>query len=117
MSALNAPDLEAMSRFFAADVTAFVPTAQADRVEGKEALVAIFRAFVARTRPSTPRLNLVPEDMEVVGDEALAVVSFNIRDAGAGVTRRRTFVWTHQGGQWRIRHMHASDLAPPGQAR
>jgi ketosteroid isomerase-like protein len=117
MNALNALDVDAMSRFFADDVTAFVPSAQADRVEGKEALVAIFRAFVARTLPVTPRLNIVPEDMEVVEQGGLALVTFNVRDKGAGVTRRRTFVWTHAPGGWRIRHMHASDLAPPPTGR
>jgi ketosteroid isomerase-like protein len=112
MNALNALDLGAMSAFFARDVTAFVPVAQADRVQGKEALVAIFRTFVARTSSSPSRLNLVPEDLEIVSNGSLAVVTFNIRDA-TSVVRRRTFIWTREAGQWLIRHMHASDLAPP----
>jgi ketosteroid isomerase-like protein len=113
LDALNRLDVEGMSAYFAPNVTAFVPVAQAERVEGKEALVAIFRAFVERTRPSTPRLNIAAEDQEVVREGALAVVTFSVRDKAAGVVRRRTVVWERREGHWLIRHMHASDLAPP----
>ena len=113
MDALNSLDIDRLSGYFAPTVTAFVPLARAERVEGKEALVAIFRAFVERTRLTTARLNLVPEDVEMVSNGPLAIVTFNVRDAAAGQVRRRTFVWQRKGGAWLMRHMHASDLAPP----
>jgi len=61
MDALNALDVDRMSAYFADDITGFVPLAQADRVEGREAMTRIFRNFVARTKPTTPRLNIIPK--------------------------------------------------------
>jgi len=113
MRALNALDVDSMSLYFADDVTAFVPVVQAERVEGKEALVKIFRAFVEHTRPAVARLRLVPEDLEVVEEPTLAMVSFNVRDQGPVLVRRRTFLWQLIEGRWQIRHMHASDLTSP----
>src|SRR6185295_2494635 len=112
MDALNALDADRMATFFAPDITAFVPLAQAERVEGKDAVVRIFRAFVERTRPTASRLSLAPEDLKLELSGSLAVVTFNIRDA-AGLVRRRTFVWRRTEDRWLISHFHASDLAPP----
>jgi uncharacterized protein (TIGR02246 family) len=110
MDALNALDVERMSAFFADDITSFVPLAQADRVEGREAVTRIFRNFVAKTKPTTPRLNIVPEEMEVLVSGDLGVVSFNVREKSPAVTRRRTFVFVRHGDRWLIRHAHASDF-------
>ena len=114
MDALNALDAEGMSAYFAEDITAFVPVAQADRVEGREAVTRIFRNFVARTKPVTPRLHLVPEDLDVQVSGGLGVVTFNIREKAPDVTRRRTFVFVRSGDRWLIRHFHASDFVPAG---
>jgi uncharacterized protein (TIGR02246 family) len=111
MDALNALDAERMSAYFADDITGFVPLAQADRVEGREAMTRIFRNFVARTKPMTPRLNIIPEDMEVLVSGDLGVVSFNVREKSPDVTRRRTFVFVRHGDRWLIRHAHATDFA------
>jgi len=110
MDALNALDADRMSAYFADDITGFVPLAQADRVEGREAMTRIFRNFVVRTKPTTPRLNIIPEDMEVLVSGDLGVVSFNVREKSPDVTRRRTFVFVRHGEQWFIRHAHASDF-------
>jgi ketosteroid isomerase-like protein len=111
MDELNALDVDRMSAFFADDITGFVPLAQADRVEGREAMTRIFRNFVARTKPTTPRLNIVPEDMEVQVSGYLAFVSFNVREKSPDITRRRTFIFVRSGERWLIRHAHASDFA------
>ena len=110
MDALNALDADAMSSFFAEDITAFVPLAQADRVQGREAVTRIFRNFVARTKPVTPRLHLVPEDLEIAVSGNIGVITFNIREKSSDVTRRRTFVFRRSGDRWLIRHFHASDF-------
>lgn len=111
MTALNALDADAMASYFAEDITAFVPAAQPDRVNGRPKVAQIFQNFVARTRPATSGLNLVPEDTEVMVSGDLGVVSFNIREAN--VTRRRTFVFVRSDGRWLIRHFHASDFTSP----
>src|SRR6185436_7950191 len=72
MEALNSLDVEGMAKFFADDITAFVPLAQPERAEGKPAVVAIFRRYVETTRATTSRTNLVPEDLliDVRGETA-----------------------------------------------
>ena len=110
MDALNALDVDRMAAYFADDITSFVPLAQADRVEGREAVTRIFRNFVARTKPSIPRLNIVPEDVEVFVSGDIGVASFNVREKSPDVTRRRTFVFVRHGERWLIRHAHASDF-------
>ena len=113
IDALNALDVEHMSRCFTADVTAFVPAAQDGLVDGRAALTDVFRRFADRVRPTTPRLGLVPQDVRVQQGGDLAVVTFQIVEAAPRVTRRRTFVFRREGGRWLISHMHASDLVPP----
>ena len=115
MDALNALDVERMDAAFTDDVTAFVPTAQADEVVGRAAVTRIFRVFADRTRLSTPRLNLVPEDEQIAASPTLAVVTFQIRDRAPPITHRRTFVFRRVGDRWLISHFHASDL--PGTNR
>jgi ketosteroid isomerase-like protein len=110
MSALNAVDLEAMSAYFADDITAFVPSARADRVDGKAAVVEIFRNFVAQQRTPT---HLVPEDLRIDMAGDAAIVTFNIRNPN--VTSRRTFIWRRYGDRWLIAHFHASNFRAPTQ--
>lgn len=112
MDALNALDVPRMNDCFTEDITAFVPVAQADVVEGREAVTAIFQRFVDLVRPSTPRLQLVPEKQRVEVSGTLAVVTFEIRETAPRITRRRTFVFRKERGRWLISHFHASDLSP-----
>ena len=111
MAALNALDTDRMATFFADDITAFVPLAQAERGEGKPALVEIFRKYVEKTRQTTASTQLVPEDVKVDTGGDLAFVSFNIRSEGSVL--RRTFVLRYQGGRWLIVHFHASNFNKP----
>lgn len=115
MDALNALDVARMDAAFTDDVTAFVPTAQADEVVGRAAVTRIFTVFADRTRLSKPRLNLVPEDERIAASPTLAVVTFQVRDTAPPMTHRRTFIFRRVGDRWLISHFHASDL--PGQNR
>ena len=108
MEALNGLDVEGMARFFAEDITAFVPAAQPERAEGKAAVVAIFRRYVETTRATTSRTNLVPEDLLIDVQGETAVVSFHMRNADA--VARRTFIFREQDGGWLIVHFHASSF-------
>ena len=113
MDALNALDTDRMSSYFTEDITAFVPVAKAEYVEGRPAVTAVFKGFVDHVKPTLSALHLVPEDerVEVSGD--LAVVTFQIREQAPRITRRRTFVFRRTQGHWLISHFHASDLVPP----
>ncbi|MEO8621257.1 MAG: nuclear transport factor 2 family protein [bacterium] len=110
MDALNALDVERMDAAFTDDVTAFVPTAQADEAVGRAQVTRIFRTFADRLRPTTPRLHLAPEDERVEASSTLGVVTFQIHDAAPPVTHRRTFVFRRVGDRWLISHFHASDV-------
>jgi ketosteroid isomerase-like protein len=112
IDALNALDVGRMSADFADDITAFVPSAQVDRVEGKTAVVEIFRTFAERAN-TLPRTTSVPEDMRVEVSGSLAVVHFMVRGTPPTPTRRRTFVFRRVGQRWLISHFHASDLVSP----
>ena len=112
LDALNALDVPRMSADFADDITAFVPSAQVDRVEGKAAVTAIFRAFADRGK-AAPKTASVAEDMRIEVSGSLAVVHFMVRDAAPPRIRRRTFVLRKVGQRWLISHFHASDLVPP----
>jgi len=114
IDALNALDVPRMSADFADDITAFVPTAQADRVEGKAAVTAIFQTFADRAK-AAPRTTTVPEDMHIEVSGSLAVVSFMVRAKPPLSTKRRTFVFRKVGTRWLISHFHASDLVSPPQ--
>jgi broad specificity phosphatase PhoE/ketosteroid isomerase-like protein len=111
LEALNALDVARMDAAFTDDITAFVPTAQADEAVGRPAVTAIFRAFADRLRPTTPRLNIVAEDERVEASPTLAVVTFQVHERNPNVTRRRTAVFRRVGDRWLISHMHASDVA------
>ncbi len=108
MEALNALDVEGMAKFFADDVTAFVPSAQAERAVSKPAVVEIFRRYVETTRATTSHTNLVPEDLHINVVGEAAVVSFHVRSVDA--VARRTFVFHAEDGRWLIPHFHASSF-------
>ena len=108
MDALNSLDADRIATYFVDDVTAFVPVAQGDRVNGKPALVDIFRKYCETTKKTMSRTNIVPEDLRVDHFGDVAVVTFNVRSA-AGVSRR-TFIFHHERGTWLITHFHASNF-------
>lgn len=109
MDALNALDVDRMAAYFADDVTAFVPLRQADRVNGKAAVVEIFRKYVEAAGGA--RTNLVPEDLRIDRYGETAIATFNLRGQG-GVVSRRTFVFHLERGRWLITHFHASNFRP-----
>jgi ketosteroid isomerase-like protein len=104
MDALNSLNEARVVDAFADDATAFFPTAQAERVDGKIGIVAVFRAYF---EANTKKTNIVPEDLRVQQSGDFAVVTFNVHNPSA--TSRRTFVWRRSALGWRILHMHASN--------
>ena len=62
MNALNDLDADGIISAFAEDATAFFPVVKAERVDGKAAIAAVFRDYVAG---STKKMNIVPEDLRV----------------------------------------------------
>ena len=112
MEALNSLDVEGMAKYFADDITAFVPLAQPQRADDKPAVVEIFRRYVERTRTTTSHTNLVPEDLQIDVRGETAIVSFHLRSTDA--VGRRTFIFHRQDGRWLIIHFHASSFSTTG---
>ena len=112
LDALNTLDLAGMTSFFADDVTAFVPSAQAGEVSGKAAVTEIFRVFVETSRKVANRKPAAPMGLSVQASGDLGFASFSVSTA-TGVVRRRTFIWKRTGSGWRIAHFHASDVSRP----
>jgi ketosteroid isomerase-like protein len=104
MDALNDLDADRIATHFADDATAFFPVVKAERLDGKAAIVAVFRDYVAA---NTKKTNIVPEDLHVTQSGDIAIVTFNVHNPSA--VSRRTFVWRRDAGTWRIVHMHASN--------
>jgi ketosteroid isomerase-like protein len=113
IDALNTLDVARMDAALTDDVTAFVPSAQADEAVGRAAVTQIFRVFAEQTRVKTGRLQIVPEDERVEVSPTLSVVTFQIHQASPRVTHRRTFVFRRVGDRWLISHFHASDSFSP----
>jgi ketosteroid isomerase-like protein len=113
LTALNQLDTTTMNASFADDISAFVPTATAERVNGKAAVARIFEAFAATARARGDRLDIRPEGLsvEAVGDTGFA--SFTARDSSGGTLSRRTFIFHQRGGRWLIVHFHASNVPLP----
>jgi len=111
LEAFNALNSARFDSFFAEDATMFFPDGPfpRERVEGKAAVTAAFRAFfeAARARGAT-RLNIRPQEMSVQDYGRFAVVSFHLR--GGANLGRRSLVLRRDGRDWRIVHFHASAL-------
>lgn len=108
MEALNALDADAIDARLAPDVTAFFPTTKPERVDGKEAVAAVFRTYCDESKKSASRTNIVPQDMTVSRRGDLAIVTFQV--VHPAVVSRRTFVFRREGHAWLIAHLHASNI-------
>lgn len=108
LSALNALDVDRIASYLADDVTAFVPTAQATRLDGKAALTEVFRAYCEKTRKVTPRPFIVPENLAVERTGSTGIVTFEVPSPGS--VARRTFVFRNHDGRWLVSHFHASNF-------
>jgi ketosteroid isomerase-like protein len=105
IAAVNAADTAAFVAFFADDATAFFPT-NAARISGTRAIRdAVAPAFAQGPRSNPARAN----DLQVTVDGDFAVASF---DAGNGsMHARRTLILKLVKGEWKIVHLHASNVA------
>lgn len=112
VSALNRADIDAITRLFAPDATAFLPLDSfPSELVGREAirsaLLPIFQDL--RKQASGPEyMHLVAKDVHIQSFGTVAVVTF---DAGAGpVTSRRTLVIESTSDGWQITHFHGSNV-------
>ncbi len=110
VDAFNDLDWERFSASWAEDATAFFPSGiEANRVEGRAAIVARFQsvfADVPTEASDPPYLSIEPRDLEVTMLNGAAVVTFHL--GGPPAQNRRTLVFVNRDGRWLIAHLHAS---------
>jgi ketosteroid isomerase-like protein len=88
-----------------------------DRIDGKTAVEASFRAVFEATRRQAagpPYLHIVPRNLRLQLLSGAAVVTFEF-DRDGGSFGRRTLILRKDPDGWRIIHLHASNvLRRPG---
>ena len=102
---------------FAAEATVFFPFSEAPRrangiVEIEANFAPLFASLRKRQPAGPPYIELDPVDLHTTITGTLALVSFHLHDSveEQAVLCRRTFVWVDDAVQWRILHLHASNL-------
>ena len=108
--AVNVADVDGFVACFATDATAFFPSsASAARRKGVDEIRSAVAPVFAQG-PRTPPAALA--DLTITRDGSLVVASF---DAGSGTMHaRRTLVLRNIEGEWRIVHLHASNVSEGG---
>jgi ketosteroid isomerase-like protein len=110
VDAFNDLDWERFSASWAEDATAFFPPGiEANRVEGKAAIVAQFQAAFEdfpTEASDPPYLSIEPQALGVTMLNGTAVVTFHLGDSLT--PSRRTLVFVTRDGGWLIAHLHAS---------
>jgi ketosteroid isomerase-like protein len=109
-------DLDA-SKFlscFDDDASVFYPEFFTRRVEGvtnlQQSWQKVFENIKTKSGKSqAPYMDLKPADIRVQLLNDIAVVTFHLEHGGTAVGRR-TLVLRKRGGQWRIVHLHASNV-------
>ena len=113
-------DLERMETYFAEDALTFpraimssdtespIDSSEYRRVIGIDPQMKQLISRFSEAGAEPPYMELTPEDLEVQMFSNAAVVSFHLED-GASLSRR-TFVLARREGQWRIVHLHASNV-------
>ena len=114
LTAFDHLDWEIFTDFIAPDATIFMPWPTfPKRLEGKAEIEAAFRPFfesLPQERQGPPYLHLSPMDLEAnrVGD--VGFVTFHLDEVDH--FGRRTAVFKKQNNQWRLIHLHASNMPP-----
>lgn len=104
-------DVAAFITFFADDATVFFPARPARRVQGRADIARAFTdLFGSPVSPPGSAALIQPQDLFVQRFDGIAVATFHL---GTDTARsRRTFVLRRVGPDWKIAHLHASNLTP-----
>jgi ketosteroid isomerase-like protein len=121
IEAMTNADLDALMKLFDDQATVFMPSAEIpQRLEGRAAIRSAFGALFDQLRKSAagpPYLSLSPRDLESKVYGNTAIVTFHLGALPSSTApqpsrfSRRTFVVMRRNGQWRIVHLHASNMA------
>jgi len=99
--------------FFADDATVFYPRAIPERAQGRAEFEAAFRKVfeqIRAGRQKPPFMDIQPRGMQIQVAGKAAIVTFHLDDR-PGFINRRTLVLVKMGQDWKIVHLHASEVA------
>ena len=112
LTAFENLDWEAFRNCFADDATVYFPSQRASRATGRAEIDTTFRHVFERirtTKSSPPYLNLEPADLDIQVFRDTAVATFHLYDV-PNTIGRRTVVLEKRTGEWKIVHLHASNV-------
>ena len=112
LTAFENLDWEAFRNCFADDATVYFPSQRANRATGRAEIETTFRQVFERiraTKISPPYLNLEPLDLDIQVFGDTAVATFQLHDLPDTIGRR-TVVLEKRAGEWKIVHLHASNV-------
>ena len=102
---MNSADLDGLMSLFAPDATVFLPSAATpSRLSG----LAQIRAGVSPALEGKPTNPLAIRDLLITVDGSMAIATFEI--GNPIVHSRRTLVLARTAGEWKILHLHGSNL-------
>jgi ketosteroid isomerase-like protein len=106
-------DWERFRSFFAEDATVFYPRGIARRAQGRVEIEANFQKVfkeIRGDRTQPPYMDLQPRDLHIQRFGDIAMATFHLDDR-PGMVNRRTIVLHRLGNDWKIVHLHASEVA------
>ena len=105
-------DWEAFRNCFADDATVYFPSQRATRATGRAEIETTFRQVFERiraTKSAPPYLDLEPVDLDIQVFRDTAIATFHLYDL-PNTVGRRTVVLEKRAGEWKIAHLHASNI-------
>jgi ketosteroid isomerase-like protein len=113
LKAFNDFDWPTFKNSFADDATMFHPFwKEPRRIGGRTAVdsawLQLFPLFTSN--PDARQMKLTPSDLHLQLYGNTGIVTFVMGDAVKNLSRR-SFVWLKTKGEWKIVHLHASNLA------
>jgi hypothetical protein len=113
ISAFNELDWDRFSRHIAADASLFNPdipdAPSVIRIDGGEAVKASFEQVFAAARKSGSGPGIHPQHILIQSYGTTGIVSFEFKRQGNSIGRR-SIVFEWRDGDWKIVHIHASNV-------
>jgi ketosteroid isomerase-like protein len=106
-------DWENFRLAFDDNATVFYPRAFPERATGRAAFEKTFRVVFQQIREGktqAPFMDIQPKDPQIQQFGDVAIVTFHLDDR-AGFLNRRTIVLHKTTNQWKIVHLHASEVS------
>ena len=91
----------------------FYPRVFPERANGRTEFEKAFRGVfqqIHASRTARPYMDIRPRDLKIQMFEDIAIATFHLDDR-SGFVNRRTIVLHKKDGQWKIVHLHASEVS------